>query len=143
MNGATRKRLTLADTAWMSEGACVGKSDLFFPHPAQPADAAIRICQGCTVRQTCSDYARDTGQEFGIWGGLRIGGAGKVHDRRMDRAEHVLIVIGDQTLTTAEVCEQAQMTRDTALKALRLLRDLGAIERHDVWQQPTRWRKVA
>ena len=114
MNGATRKRLTLADTAWMSEGACVGKSDLFFPHPAQPADAAIRICQGCTVRQTCSDYARDTGQEFGIWGGLRIGGAGKVHDRRMDRSR-----------TRTAVDDRARSGRIVTLNSLFKARSTG------------------
>jgi WhiB family transcriptional regulator, redox-sensing transcriptional regulator len=31
---------------------------------------AKTICAGCTVRAQCLDYALDTNQEPGIWGGL-------------------------------------------------------------------------
>jgi WhiB family redox-sensing transcriptional regulator len=31
---------------------------------------AKAICAGCTVRAQCLDYALDTNQEPGIWGGL-------------------------------------------------------------------------
>ena len=32
--------------------------------------AAKAICAGCPVRLDCLDYALDSGQAFGTWGGL-------------------------------------------------------------------------
>ncbi len=33
-------------------------------------DHAKRVCDQCTVQQACLDYALDTNQDSGIWGGL-------------------------------------------------------------------------
>lgn len=35
--------------------------------------AAKRICNGCPVQVQCLDYARSSGQEYGIWGGQEMG----------------------------------------------------------------------
>jgi WhiB family redox-sensing transcriptional regulator len=33
-------------------------------------DRARQVCGQCTVRSECLDYALDTNQDSGIWGGL-------------------------------------------------------------------------
>ncbi|QQZ58386.1 WhiB family transcriptional regulator [Streptomyces microflavus] len=34
------------------------------------ADAAVRICRRCPVMDTCAEWAIDTRQDSGVWGGL-------------------------------------------------------------------------
>jgi WhiB family redox-sensing transcriptional regulator len=60
---------------WMRNGACQGKSDLFFAPFAERPEARVRreakaraICQGCSVVTACRSYARDN-RELGFWGG--------------------------------------------------------------------------
>ena len=60
---------------WRSEGACLAADpDLFFPaaadaEAAQETARARRICAGCPVKRQCLDYAMQTGEPTGIWGG--------------------------------------------------------------------------
>lgn len=62
--------------SWQAEAACSGMpTDDFFPvgstEPALEQIAAAKaICATCPVRAQCLDYALDTGQQYGIWGGL-------------------------------------------------------------------------
>lgn len=56
--------------AWQSRGRCAEVDpDLFYPEIGN-SYAPSRVCTGCEVRQQCLDWAVDTHQEFGIWGGL-------------------------------------------------------------------------
>lgn len=62
-------------TDWMPQGACRGKSELFFAPFAERPEARVRreaqaraICQGCTSVLPCRNYAR-TNRELGFWGG--------------------------------------------------------------------------
>jgi WhiB family redox-sensing transcriptional regulator len=61
-------------TAWMSQGACLGKDpELFFPITATgPAlrqiTAAKAVCGQCAVRLMCLAYALAT-RQAGVWGG--------------------------------------------------------------------------
>ena len=61
---------------WRSAAACQScDPDLFFPLSSSgPAVEQIarakEICAGCPVRDSCLAYALDTGQAFGVWGGL-------------------------------------------------------------------------
>jgi WhiB family redox-sensing transcriptional regulator len=48
--------------------------DLFFPlggsgAPLAQAEAAKRVCNQCTVRILCLQYALETNQTTGVWGG--------------------------------------------------------------------------
>ena len=48
--------------------------DLFFPvGTTGPAllqiEAAKSVCRTCTVRDECLQYAVDSNQEYGVWGG--------------------------------------------------------------------------
>jgi WhiB family transcriptional regulator, redox-sensing transcriptional regulator len=62
-------------TEWRAASACLtADPDLFFPVAAGTAVAkqvsrALRICDGCPVRQQCLDFALRTGEKDGIWGG--------------------------------------------------------------------------
>lgn len=61
---------------WRSQSSCSDQDpELFFPigttGPAvEQADAAKRICAGCSVREECLEFAIASNQDAGIWGGL-------------------------------------------------------------------------
>jgi WhiB family redox-sensing transcriptional regulator len=71
-----RPRNTAPGLAWRHKSACqTADPDLFFP--AGVGDEARRnirqakeVCAVCPVRQECLDWAVDTRQLFGVWGGL-------------------------------------------------------------------------
>ena len=55
---------------WRKEALCISQPpDLFFPESAKSNSPAKRICEMCAVRLECLDYAIETNQQFGIWGG--------------------------------------------------------------------------
>jgi WhiB family redox-sensing transcriptional regulator len=61
---------------WRHQAACRDTDpEIFFPiGTTGPALAQIQaaqsICGTCAVQQQCLDWAVDTGQDAGIWGGL-------------------------------------------------------------------------
>src|SRR5580693_3018267 len=77
---------------WRAASACLNTDpDVFFPVPvgtaaSKPAARALRICAGCPVRQECLDFAMESGEKDGIWGGTtpeeRIR-ARRAHGRRL------------------------------------------------------------
>ena len=70
--------LALAESAdiWRDGALCRDTDpDLFFPvgttgHALVSIDHAKRVCGECSVTQDCLDFALDTNQDSGIWGGL-------------------------------------------------------------------------
>jgi WhiB family redox-sensing transcriptional regulator len=60
---------------WRAASACLNTDpDLFFPVAAGIAASkqvarALRICDGCTVKRQCLDFAVRSGEKDGIWGG--------------------------------------------------------------------------
>ena len=60
---------------WRAASACLDTDpDMFFPVAAGTAASkqiarAQRICQGCPVRPQCLDFAMQSGEKDGIWGG--------------------------------------------------------------------------
>ncbi|HRE02700.1 MAG TPA: WhiB family transcriptional regulator [Ilumatobacteraceae bacterium] len=59
----------------MTDAACKGLTNLFFPPPAERPQARDRreamarsVCEACRVHDTCQGYARDN-HEYGFWGG--------------------------------------------------------------------------
>jgi len=60
---------------WRAESACLNTDpDVFFPVAVGTAAGklvtrALRICDGCPVKQQCLDYAMRSGEKDGIWGG--------------------------------------------------------------------------
>jgi WhiB family transcriptional regulator, redox-sensing transcriptional regulator len=60
---------------WREEARCRGSDpSLFFPMgttglPLTQATAAKRVCEACEVRHPCLQYALETNQDTGVWGG--------------------------------------------------------------------------
>jgi WhiB family redox-sensing transcriptional regulator len=60
---------------WRAASACLNADpDLFFPVAvgnavSKQVSRALRLCQECTVRQHCLDFAMQSGEKDGIWGG--------------------------------------------------------------------------
>jgi WhiB family transcriptional regulator, redox-sensing transcriptional regulator len=65
--------LTITD--WRELGACRDSDpDLFFPIgttgiAATQIRQAVAICSACAIEEECLQYALETNQEAGIWGG--------------------------------------------------------------------------
>ncbi len=60
----------LVQPAWMRDAACVAADpELFFPEDGGRPYAAVRVCDGCRVRDACLDYALDDLELDGVWGG--------------------------------------------------------------------------
>lgn len=61
--------------SWWDLAACQSADpELFFPVSAAGAglaeiSQAKAICARCAIRQQCLDYALDSGQPHGVWGG--------------------------------------------------------------------------
>jgi WhiB family transcriptional regulator, redox-sensing transcriptional regulator len=78
---------------WGSEAECRDKDvSIFFPerdgpnspnHTRGDIKKAKRICGRCEVRESCLVYALETGQRYGVWGGLTPNER-KALRRRMD-----------------------------------------------------------
>ncbi len=60
------------------DAACRDVDGAIFFHPdnerGEPREervaAAKRICQVCPVRAQCSSYALESGERYGVWGGM-------------------------------------------------------------------------
>lgn len=61
---------------WRTRAACRDEDpDLFFPiGTSGPAllqtERAKAVCRRCPVREQCLDWAMDSGQSLGVWGGM-------------------------------------------------------------------------
>jgi WhiB family redox-sensing transcriptional regulator len=61
----------MEDRGWQSQANCMGVDpDLFFPERGASTREAKEVCRGCVVRDNCLEYALDSGEKFGIWGGM-------------------------------------------------------------------------
>ena len=56
--------------AWRQRAACRGVDpDIFYPVSDEEAEAAKAICEQCTVREMCLEYALMNRERDGVWGG--------------------------------------------------------------------------
>jgi WhiB family redox-sensing transcriptional regulator len=44
--------------------------EVFFPDKGKSTRDAKKVCFACEVRAECLAFALETGQRFGVWGGL-------------------------------------------------------------------------
>ncbi|PZT71590.1 WhiB family transcriptional regulator [Streptomyces sp. AC1-42T] len=72
-SGETSYRIV---TDWRHQSICKGEDpDLFFPVgntgiALLQIEEAKAVCRRCPVMESCADWALDTGQDSGVWGGL-------------------------------------------------------------------------
>ncbi|MFT4186001.1 MAG: WhiB family transcriptional regulator [Micrococcaceae bacterium] len=61
---------------WLSKSACLERDpELFFPvgntgSALTQIEEAKRVCRSCSVVEICLEWALETGQDSGVWGGL-------------------------------------------------------------------------
>jgi WhiB family redox-sensing transcriptional regulator len=73
---ASSLTLANADYSWRRDAICRDTDpDLFFPvgttgNALVQIDRAKEVCGQCPVKVDCLDYALETNQDSGIWGGL-------------------------------------------------------------------------
>lgn len=61
--------LDLAD--WRTAGICTQTdAETWYPEKGQRADTAKRLCAHCPVIDDCLQWALDTDERYGVWGGL-------------------------------------------------------------------------
>lgn len=96
-----------AETRWIEHSRCIGEDpELFFPVGstgsalAQTAKA-IEVCHGCPVRAECLEWALETCQDAGVWGGLGEEARREIRRARRraaaiatERSEHELVGVG-------------------------------------------------
>jgi len=63
--------------AWRDRAACIGHEDLFYSLEEeskggrrQKEEQAKKVCAGCPVFDTCRQFAFETRELYGVWGGL-------------------------------------------------------------------------
>ena len=67
--------MAVVDTTWRDNASCRSVSpELFFPAgstgiAADEIEGAKAVCESCPVREACLQFALETNQEAGIWGG--------------------------------------------------------------------------
>lgn len=55
---------------WQTMAACRGMNpDLFFPERGTSQVEAKAVCMSCPVSRECLDFAMESGEHTGIWGG--------------------------------------------------------------------------
>ncbi len=73
---ASSLALANADYSWRNRAVCKDTDpDLFFPvgttgQALVQIDRAKEVCGTCPVKSDCLEYALETNQDSGIWGGL-------------------------------------------------------------------------
>ncbi len=59
-----------AGAEWMLRAKCRGVAPgEFFPSDGVGVERAMRVCEGCAVREDCLEYALEHRIEHGVWGG--------------------------------------------------------------------------
>ena len=73
---ASSLALAAAEETWRDHALCQDTDpELFFPvgttgHALTSIEHAKRVCRECRVSGDCLDFALETNQDSGIWGGL-------------------------------------------------------------------------
>ena len=59
------------ELAWQADALCAQTDpEAFFPEKGGSTRDAKRVCEACTVKDACLEYAMANDERFGIWGGL-------------------------------------------------------------------------
>ena len=59
------------DAGWRDRAVCAQTDpDAFFPESGGSTREAKKVCRGCEVRAECLEFALETHERWGVWGGL-------------------------------------------------------------------------
>jgi hypothetical protein len=63
--------LRITPPAWAADGTCAsyGQPDLWFAKYADDRRQAIALCHACPMLQRCDQWATETPETWGVWGG--------------------------------------------------------------------------
>lgn len=63
--------IAVDDERWQDRALCAQTDpEAFFPEKGGSTREAKKICQRCSVRTECLEYALANDERFGIWGGM-------------------------------------------------------------------------
>ncbi len=72
---------------WWGDASCVGMDpNIFFPLKGKTAREAKEICEGCAAQSRCLDWALETDQKYGVWGGASERERRRIKKRRLTAA---------------------------------------------------------
>jgi WhiB family redox-sensing transcriptional regulator len=55
---------------WRQHAACRGLDpEIFYPATDEEADLAKAVCEVCSIRQACLEFALGSRERDGVWGG--------------------------------------------------------------------------
>jgi len=81
------------DLTWKLAGACrFASTDLFYPVSDADAGPAKAVCERCSVREPCLEYALRAREPEGIWGGHTFAERRSILRRRRERERAALAV---------------------------------------------------
>lgn len=140
-------------TDWRHRAACRDEDpELFFPVgaagpvPQRDIDRARAVCARCPVREQCLQWATDSGEDFGVWGGhsdserRKLKETGQVTTNRVVRVGHV-----DDEIRVAALMRGVRMPSSRAEKKEAARRLLASGENKTIVVQRLRisWRTLA
>ena len=107
----------MTDTNWRLNGTCREVDpELFFPKPTDRKGTldAMAVCVTCPVKAQCRQWAQDTRQEYGVWGGKDFQNRKPVtqseaKERKRERLERIRVWT-DQGRTAKEIGEELNIS---------------------------------
>ena len=67
---STREFMSAKQIVWRELGACRGlEPSIFYPDDDAEADDAKAVCEHCSVRVACLEFALSAREKQGVWGG--------------------------------------------------------------------------
>lgn len=107
LNAGTRRHTTSAanapvTTRWQQHGVCRDEDpDLFFPtggpgEVRKQNGAAQQVCFRCPVMEQCLNWALETGQDMGVWGGLSAEDRRRLRRGQPRIANSVVVELGSR-----------------------------------------------
>jgi WhiB family redox-sensing transcriptional regulator len=59
-----------ATAVWVSDGLCAQTDpEAFYPEKGKSPESARGVCRRCPVQPECLEWALDSNQQYGVWGG--------------------------------------------------------------------------
>lgn len=99
---------------------CADDPDLWFSESKADIAFAKECCQTCPLIASCHKAGR--GEEYGIWGGVRVDGAISAEQVRLEDQSSRIVALTAQGLSGRVVAERLNVTRRTVVRTLAAAR---------------------